>query len=256
MSRRRYITTLISVDKRVRQLSDPAALLYTWMIPHAEEDATITADAEELAATVMPNRKNWDTTKIDRACREISALDLLVEHQGRYFFPPVPFYRIQSNIHVAKRRTWHPEHNSLQNTQNSGEQRETAENSASPSPSPSPSPSKHLSDKSDAFDAFWNTYPRKVGKGKARDAHHSALKKADAAAILSGLKRQLPTMRKQEPKFVPHPATWLNQERWADEVEQPASPAYVPWVAPDVPDVVPMPDEVRDLFRNFGKAMP
>ena len=45
MSRRRYISTSMSIDKRLNKLAveagDFAALLYTWMIPHAADDTTI-----------------------------------------------------------------------------------------------------------------------------------------------------------------------------------------------------------------------
>ena len=48
MSRRRYLSTEVSLDTRINRLAleagDFAALLYTWMIPHAEDDASITAD--------------------------------------------------------------------------------------------------------------------------------------------------------------------------------------------------------------------
>lgn len=70
-----------------------------------------------------------------------------------------------------------------------------------------------------AFERFWAEYPRKVGKGAARTAFERAVKKipdADPVGfIIAQLRRQRPTMT--EPKFTPHPATWLNEERWLDE---------------------------------------
>ncbi len=71
------------------------------------------------------------------------------------------------------------------------------------------------------FDVFWQSYPRKVGKGAARRAYASALKKTDPETLLAALKAQLPTMMAQEERFIPHAATWLNGERWADEVKRP-----------------------------------
>lgn len=67
------------------------------------------------------------------------------------------------------------------------------------------------------FDAFWQTYPRKVSKGQAVKAYRSARKKADADEILAGLKRHLPLWAGKDITFVPHAATWLNGERWADD---------------------------------------
>lgn len=64
------------------------------------------------------------------------------------------------------------------------------------------------------FEQFWRVYPRKVGKGQARRAWTQALQKAPKDVIIKALSEQ-----KFDPKvrFQPHPATWLNGERWLDE---------------------------------------
>lgn len=69
------------------------------------------------------------------------------------------------------------------------------------------------------FAEFYDLFPRKVGRGQAAKAYKAALKKTDAETILDGLRAQLPTFAKAEQKFIPHASTWLNGERWADEVE-------------------------------------
>lgn len=70
------------------------------------------------------------------------------------------------------------------------------------------------------FDEFWLLYPRKVAKGHARRAHSSALKKAPHATIQAGLTRFLGDLaaRGTSMQYVPYPATWINGERWADEL--------------------------------------
>jgi hypothetical protein len=71
------------------------------------------------------------------------------------------------------------------------------------------------------FDLFWEAYPRKKGKGAARKALQKARKKTPLAEILTGLKA---TRFSDDPQFIPHPATWLNEERWADQSEAPVGP--------------------------------
>lgn len=71
------------------------------------------------------------------------------------------------------------------------------------------------------FDIFWDQYPRKIAKGNAVKAYVKALKKTDAQAILNGLANYLPAWAQTEEKFIPHAATWLNGERWADQVAAP-----------------------------------
>lgn len=73
------------------------------------------------------------------------------------------------------------------------------------------------------FDEFWDTYPRKVGKGAAVKAWAKAVKDTDPDDILNGLTRQLPGLRSSEERFVPHPSTWLNACRWDDEPSTPTS---------------------------------
>ena len=41
--------------------------------------------------------------------------------------------------------------------------------------------------------------------------------------ILDAIKPFAVSVAKKEKKFIPHPATWLNQGRWDDELEEIAS---------------------------------
>jgi hypothetical protein len=68
------------------------------------------------------------------------------------------------------------------------------------------------------FDSFWLEYPKKEGKGKAREAFAKALATVSVEALMDGLRKQLPVMAEKDQQYVCMPATWLNQERWADEV--------------------------------------
>jgi uncharacterized protein YdaU (DUF1376 family) len=82
------------------------------------------------------------------------------------------------------------------------------------------------------FDSFWDIYPRRVGKGAARLAFFRALpllademeliEEAAARHMIRAVEAYAnrPDTRALEPKFVPHPATWLNQKRYIDELER------------------------------------
>ena len=77
------------------------------------------------------------------------------------------------------------------------------------------------SGKTSAFDAFWAIYPRKVGKGRAFKAWKTATQRADRRVIMEGLQKQLKVgvipKYDRGHDFTPHPATWLNDDRWNDE---------------------------------------
>lgn len=66
------------------------------------------------------------------------------------------------------------------------------------------------------FDEFWNVVPRKVGKGRAKKAFASALKKTDAETIISGMRRYAEIRSGEDERYTAHPASWLNDERWTD----------------------------------------
>lgn len=71
----------------------------------------------------------------------------------------------------------------------------------------------------DQFDTFWNSYPRKTGKGKAREAFARKCHLTTIEKMLATLdwQRVSPQWLKNGGEFIPLPATWLNQERWDDE---------------------------------------
>jgi len=69
--------------------------------------------------------------------------------------------------------------------------------------------------KDSGFDVFWEAYPRKENKAKARMAWIKALKVADADAVTAGAQRYRDDPNREE-AFTAHAATWLNGERWED----------------------------------------
>jgi len=75
------------------------------------------------------------------------------------------------------------------------------------------------------FDMFWEQVPNKICKQQALAAWKNALKKPEVTVevIMAGL----PSFQAYEKKrslnsgYTPlHPSTWLNQERWEDQVQQ------------------------------------
>ena len=71
------------------------------------------------------------------------------------------------------------------------------------------------------FEKFWSLYPRKEGKKKAEQAFDKIDPSAEVfAKMLKGLEAHKAGEQwtKDDGKFVPHPTTWLNGERWEDEV--------------------------------------
>lgn len=94
------------------------------------------------------------------------------------------------------------------------------------------------------FDAFWRRYPNKVGKPKAAKSFETALRKAPVETILAGLDRYIAT-KPPEREWL-NPATFLNQERWADQ------PATVTPLARGSPSKLAPVDHFRNLASELN----
>lgn len=86
---------------------------------------------------------------------------------------------------------------------------------------------KLIENTEESFEDFWREYPRKIGKRPARIAFARATAKVSPFEIMKSLRKCKDTIQWQRDngQFVPHPATWLRQERWNDEILVPTPTA-------------------------------
>lgn len=87
------------------------------------------------------------------------------------------------------------------------------------------------------FDTFWLLYPRHVAKANARKAW-AKIDPALHVPIIESVAAWRPIWNTKDPEYLPHAASWLNGERWEDELPRTAvsaSSAHKPF-EPDVPD--------------------
>ena len=86
----------------------------------------------------------------------------------------------------------------------------------------------HVSDLP-GFDSFWEIYPKKEAKEKARKAWRKLNPNADLqATILRAVETRKKTKDwlKDDGQYVPYPASWLNGKRWKDELPPPTVQRY------------------------------
>lgn len=83
----------------------------------------------------------------------------------------------------------------------------------------------------DGFTDFWTRYPWKKGKGSAEQSW-AKLTPADRKAVMErvvSFAEEWSSRSREDLKFCPHPATWLNQRRWEDEgFVEPSPPPPTP----------------------------
>lgn len=83
-------------------------------------------------------------------------------------------------------------------------------------------PTKTIAD-TIGFDEFWSAYPRKTAKSEAAKSWLSLDPDADTvASIMAALTqfKRSDDWSRDGGKFIPYPATWINQQRWQDELSK------------------------------------
>lgn len=69
------------------------------------------------------------------------------------------------------------------------------------------------------FESFWEIYPKHQDKKKAKQKFLKlCTNEKEYKAIMDGLRNVLPVWAKKDTKYIPMPTTWLNGERWNDEI--------------------------------------
>jgi len=87
------------------------------------------------------------------------------------------------------------------------------------------------------FQTFWQLYPRKVAK-KLAEKSWKRLSQAEQTEVLEALPNHVEYWRLKETdkEYIPHPATWLNQGRWEDELDltpKEVKKPSLPWYSTD-----------------------
>ena len=97
---------------------------------------------------------------------------------------------------------------------------------------PPPTKKQRKIQEDSAFNSFWETYPRKVGKESALKAWKKlGVDSALLGVIVSAVEKTKATAQWQDEggKFIPHPASWLNGKRWEDEIQTENGQAERKW---------------------------
>lgn len=78
---------------------------------------------------------------------------------------------------------------------------------------------------SDLFEVFWKEYPVKVGKKPSREKWLRKVTPELAERIIENVRKRKTSDRNWLRGFIVHPTTYLNQERWDDEIQLEHAPA-------------------------------
>ncbi len=223
MANRRMISKSISISRKVNSISDFGALLFTWMIPHADDYGVLDGDEGTIKALVVPRRKQTESA-VGQALAEMQKVGLI----WRYFYknkPYIQFINFEEHQEGLHKRT-SPKlplyldcRDDIDNfTEIPGNSPLIEQNLIEPNRREQNSP-KGNEVVYDYFSDFWEVYPKKVAKADAVKAFAKLkINNELMKMVMAGLKRAIKSdaWQKDDGKFVPYPATWINGRRWED----------------------------------------
>jgi len=214
------------------------------LLPHVDDEGYFNANPALLKAHCAPLRNDITPQVVDRILGELDAIGYTRRGQcvadGRTYGQVVGFSRHQvinkkkpsaikcleiawercGNSAVAVPESYNTEveveGNGMEELPSSPQAAMGDVDSKHEQPKPDTQPAKYHDD----FNVFWKEYPRKIGKDAAFTAWKKAKHKPGLPEILAAIQRARgsPKWLKDGGEYIPNPATWLNQGRWADEV--------------------------------------
>ena len=240
MAERRMFTKKITDDDHFLNLSSPAQALYLHLSMNADDDGfcnQITASMFKAHASVtdlealLKNRyiyqfdsgviviKHWrmaNALRKDRytptAFKNEMAM-LKVGENGAYKFPDnndMVAERLPNGCQLVAERLPQVSIGKVSIDKNNKNNISCNENSEI----------EVLDQKEMWFESFWEIYPKHQDKKKAKQKFLKLCKdEKKYQEIMDGLRNVLPVWAKKDTKYIPMPTTWLNGERWNDEVD-------------------------------------
>jgi hypothetical protein len=212
MAKGRMLQNRISKSQKMACLSsDTVRLLYTWMLSHLDVNGNFYADPVMVNNLVF-TRLGHSIKTISTALDELVDKGLIVRYQinGESYLNYPDFLEKQLNVRPLREGV--PDIPEL--TQ------ESLQNNSGVTPTQIEVKGKKKVIVNEGFEEFWKAYPRKVNKREATERWNRA-KLPEMSFIINAIEIQKQTdqWKKDNGKFIPHPTTWINQERWNDEVE-------------------------------------
>lgn len=240
MARMRYIKPEFWTDSRMVSLTRDARLLYigTWNFAlcdkgHLEDDAlrlkmqVFPADNVDVAALLAELMAAGRIVRVtDGQCTWLQIVHLAVHQKvDPRWTPRCPACKTTTSLTETQESL-----GGALTSANAPEQAESAPLDANLSGTLPNSPQEGIGGEGrgdrktrpsaappDTFDEWWQAYPRKEGKGRARPAYTKAVRDVPADKLLRLTAEWFAARPDLEAKFIPQPASWLNARRWEDE---------------------------------------
>ena len=223
--RNRILQKSFWTSSEIIELEIHERLLFLGMTNHADDEGIIKTAPRALKAKIFP-ADNMSVDKIDKALIKMNILGLIVFNEDRSLCRFVNWFDFQkiNRPYPSKFNFVEEKKSDSVNIQGMVCDR-SSPNSNSNNNNKNKKNNKNKINKccfSNEFESFWKTYPRKVAKKKCSDKFNSLLKDFKLEEIINGLSiwTEFWEAAKISNQYIPHPYTFLNQERFLDIPEE------------------------------------
>lgn len=201
----------ISTSRRLNRVSDSAALLFSWTLPHLDDFGNMEGGVDVLRGTIVPLR-SWPMSKVEKCKAELCEVKAWQPYEVDG----------EAYIHCDKFEDYQTFKNDRGRIAEYPQPLESAGIQGNPPESYKLSKEKRSKESENGipFSEFWNLYPKKVSKKQAEKAWRKVLP-SEHTRIFEDVARRArsPEWQKDRGQFIPYPATYLNGERWKDQVD-------------------------------------
>ena len=235
MARIRYLKPDFFTDENISELKYVERLVFQGLWCHADRDGRLEDKPKFLKVVILP----YDNEDMDKILNRLSSGEKpfikRYSVDGKDYILIINFLKHQNPHHTEK--------DSIIPVEDKTKEKEKIKRSVHDTSTRLDNGAKTVKEplkdvSPNDFDTFWAAYPRKTGKDCA--AKSWATKKPPLAKCLETISWQTQTEQwlKEGGKYIPMPATWINQGRWLDEPLNAKPAAVVYKQAPMAPNAV------------------
>ena len=216
MARNRIIKKEAYCDNKLIELEIPQRFMFIGMTNFADDEGIHLNNPKVLKAEIFP-ADDIKVSYIEKTLLKMADLGLIVFNEDR------SLYRISNFLlHQKINRPYPSKYTFIEENNSDSMNTHTSFTEQSSLKKKNNNKKKNKNKENTSFLVWYEFYPRKIGKPKALLKFESIIKNHSLDDIIEGTKRWCDYWKNShtETKFIPHPTTFLSQERFMDTPEE------------------------------------
>lgn len=211
----RIIKESVCTSDSVDQLGWFEEVLFYRLIVNCDDYGRFDGRLAVIKNRLFPLKENLTLKNVENAINKLARIGLitLYEADGKPFLF-LPTWNEHQNVRAKKSKYPEPVNICIQmNSDDCKCPRNPIQSESNPNPNPNPNARVRVEEE---FEQFWAAYPRKENRKRAFEAFKKIQEPLETLLGAIEAQKRSDQWRKENGRFIPHPATWLNGERWKD----------------------------------------